>query len=63
MTILAVGARQLPRSELVEVWMDAGSSCTGQRVTVPVKCLTLSGLDRGEGRTALYEYDSGDRRE
>lgn len=57
MTILAVGPRELPRSELVEVWFDAGSGSSGQRVTVSVMSLTLSDLDRGEGATALYEYE------
>lgn len=56
--ILAIGPRELPRNDLVEVWFDAGSGWTGQRLTVSVKCLTLSERDRGEGRTALYEYNS-----
>ena len=58
MTILAIGPRELPRTEAVEVWLDAGRGWTGQRVTVSVKQLTLSDLDRGEGTTALYEYES-----
>lgn len=58
MTILAIGPRELPRIELVEVWFDAGSGSLGQRVMVSVKRLTLSDLDRGEGAMALYEYES-----
>jgi hypothetical protein len=57
-TILAIGPRTLPTTEAVEVWLDAGSGSTGQRVMVSVKQLTLSDLDRGEGATALYEYES-----
>ncbi|MDG4833257.1 hypothetical protein O7627_28705 [Solwaraspora sp. WMMD1047] len=60
MTVLAVGPRELPRTETVEVWFDAGSGWTGQRLTVPVRRLTLSDLDRGEGSTALYVYESND---
>lgn len=60
-TILAIGPRELPRTETVEVWFDAGSGLTGQRFMVPVKQLTLSDLDRGEGRSALYEYESHHR--
>ncbi|MDG4815784.1 hypothetical protein O7628_09720 [Micromonospora sp. WMMD956] len=62
MTILAVGPRKLPAGDTVEVWFDAGSGATGQRVMVPAKRLTLSDQDRGEGATALYEYESPDRR-
>ena len=58
MTILAIGPRDLPANGMVQVWMDAGSGATGQRVTVPIKCLTLSDRDRGEGLTALYEYET-----
>ncbi|MDG4789652.1 hypothetical protein O7626_27635 [Micromonospora sp. WMMD1102] len=58
MTILALGPRELPGSGLVELWFDAGSGWTGQRVMVPLKQLTLSDRDRGEGVTALYEYES-----
>lgn len=58
MTILAIGPRELPQTETVEVWFDAGSGSLGQQVTVSVKRLTLSGLDRGEGPRALYEYES-----
>ncbi|MFC8849455.1 MULTISPECIES: hypothetical protein [unclassified Micromonospora] len=58
MTILAIGPRELPDGDTVEVWFDAGSGTTGQRVMVPVQRLTLSGRDRGEGATALYEYES-----
>ncbi|WP_432955815.1 hypothetical protein [Micromonospora haikouensis] len=61
MTVLAVGPRKLPAGNTVEVWFDAGSAATGQRVKVPVKRLTLSDQDRGEGTTALYEYESYDR--
>ncbi|BCJ58656.1 hypothetical protein [Micromonospora endophytica] len=57
-TILAIGPRELPRTEMIEVWLDAGSGSTGQRVMVPVKRLTRSDLDRGEGATALYEYET-----
>ncbi|MFC5941810.1 hypothetical protein ABUL04_00925 [Micromonospora harpali] len=62
MTILAIGPRKLPAGETVEVWFDAGSGTTGQRVKVPVKRLALSDQDRGEGATALYEYESRARR-
>lgn len=58
MTILAIGPRELPDRGMAEVWFDAGSGSTGQHVTVSVKLLTLSDLDRGEGVTALYEYES-----
>ena len=58
MTILAVGSRKLPVTGLVEVWFDAGSGLTGQRVKVSPERLTLSSQDRGEGVTALYEYES-----
>ncbi|MEU7615405.1 hypothetical protein AB0B27_04770 [Micromonospora rifamycinica] len=58
MTILAVGPRELPVRGTAEVWFDTGSGSTGQHVTVSVKLLTLSALDRGEGLTALYEYES-----
>ncbi|WFE58332.1 hypothetical protein [Micromonospora sp. WMMD712] len=61
MTILAIGPRKLPAGNTVEVWFDAGSAATGQRVMVPAKRLTLSDQDRGEGTTALYEYESHDR--
>ncbi|MFY1701347.1 hypothetical protein ACN28G_06370 [Micromonospora sp. WMMA1923] len=57
-TILVVGPRELPKADTVEVWFDAGSGSTGQRVIVPVARLTLSTLDRGNGVTALYEYES-----
>ncbi|MEQ4303620.1 hypothetical protein ABNF97_19945 [Plantactinospora sp. B6F1] len=57
MTILAIGPRELPKADTVEVWFDAGSGTTGQRVMIPVTRLTLSEHDRGEGRTALYEYE------
>jgi hypothetical protein len=60
MTILAIGPRELPDEDTVEVWFDAGSGTTGQRVMVSVKRLTLSDQDRGEGTTALYEYESYD---
>ncbi|MGW0431958.1 hypothetical protein ACWDV4_05355 [Micromonospora sp. NPDC003197] len=58
MTILVVGPRDLPSKGTVEVLMDAGSGSTWQRVTVPVQALTLSALDRGNGVTALYGYES-----
>ncbi|MGW1059643.1 hypothetical protein [Micromonospora rubida] len=58
MTILAIGPRELPDGGTVGVWFDAGSGAKGQHVTVPVKNLTLSDQDRGEGVTALYEYES-----
>ncbi|MFY1699159.1 MULTISPECIES: hypothetical protein [unclassified Solwaraspora] len=58
MTILVIGPRELPKTDTVEVWCDAGSGGTGQRVMVSVKLLTLSERDRGEGRAALYEYES-----
>ncbi|ROO61314.1 hypothetical protein EDC02_3247 [Micromonospora sp. Llam0] len=58
MTILVIGPRELPKTDTVEVWCDAGSGATGQHVKVPVKLLTLSECDRGEGRAALYEYES-----
>ncbi|HEY0700608.1 MAG TPA: hypothetical protein VGD43_22725 [Micromonospora sp.] len=58
MTILAIGPRDLPGSELVEVWFDTGSGWAGQRAMVPVKRLTLPEHDRGESVTALYEYES-----
>nr|MDT0659683.1 hypothetical protein [Micromonospora sp. DSM 115978] len=57
MTILAIGPRELPDAGPVEVRFDSGSGSTGQRITIPVEALTLSDLDRGEGRTALYEYE------
>lgn len=56
MTILAVGPRELPRTEMVEVWFDGGTGTTGQRVMVAVERLTLSEHDQGDGPTALYEY-------
>ncbi|WDZ85651.1 hypothetical protein [Micromonospora cathayae] len=56
MTILAVGPRKLPERGTVEVWFDTGSGARGQRATVSVQRLTLADLDRGEGTTALYEY-------
>ncbi|MDG4767798.1 hypothetical protein O7632_27435 [Solwaraspora sp. WMMD406] len=58
MTILAICPRELPTTDMVEVWCDAGSGATGQLVKVAVDRLTLSERDRGEGRTVLYEYES-----
>jgi hypothetical protein len=46
-TILAIGPRDLPGKEMVEVWVDAGSGSAGQRVKVPVRHLPLSDRDRG----------------
>ncbi|MFI7076974.1 hypothetical protein ACIBO1_06760 [Micromonospora sp. NPDC049903] len=58
MTILAIHPRELPKTETVEVRLDAGSGSTGQRVMILVERLTLSDLDQGEGVTALYEYET-----
>jgi len=52
--ILVVGPRQLPASGTVEVWADAGSGATGQRINVPVTDLQTSELDSGSGSSAVY---------
>lgn len=53
--ILVVGPRELPGQGAVEVWADAGSGGSGQRITVDVGELHLAGRDTGEGRCAIYE--------
>lgn len=63
-TILAIGPRDLPKDDMVEVRFDVGSgSGGGQRLMVPVRRLTLSDRDSGEGQTALYEYELSKYRE
>ncbi|MFY1704691.1 hypothetical protein ACN28G_23680 [Micromonospora sp. WMMA1923] len=52
--ILAVGPRELPQNGTVQVWVDAGSGSSGQRIVVPVTSLQPDDNDHGEGKTALY---------
>lgn len=52
--ILVIGPRQLPASGTVEVWADAGSGATGQRIKVPVTDLQTAELDSGSGSSAVY---------
>ena len=52
--VLVVGPRQLPASGTVEVWADAGSGASGQRIAVPVADLQLAEMDNGAGAYAIY---------
>lgn len=52
--VLVVGPRQLPASGTVEVWADAGSGASGQRIAVPVTDLQVAEMDNGAGSYAIY---------
>ncbi|MDG4764909.1 hypothetical protein O7632_12475 [Solwaraspora sp. WMMD406] len=53
-TVLVVGPRELPASGTVEVWADAGSGGSGQRINVPVTDLQVAEMDNGAGTYAIY---------
>lgn len=57
-----VGPRVLPGHGTVQVWADAGSGGTGQRVDVAVDRLRLANIDSGEGVMAVYQLEPSHRR-
>lgn len=48
-----VGPRELPKNGQARVWIDSGSG-PGHQISVRPEDLTLSELDDGQGRTAIY---------
>ncbi|MFV2024261.1 hypothetical protein O7621_11705 [Solwaraspora sp. WMMD937] len=60
--ILVVGPRVLPGHGTVQIWADAGSGGTGQRVDVAVDRLRLANIDSGEGVMAVYQLEPFHRR-
>lgn len=51
--VLMVGPREPPRQGQVWVWIDSGSG-PGHKISVHPGDLTLSELDDGQGRAAIY---------